>query len=497
MNSDPRKAALWSLLAASAAALLPACDGGETTGPGGGGGNGGATTTTTTAGGGGTGAQGGNGGNGGVGGNGGGGNGGGGGTQTGKPDGDPCTASAECEHGFCLTQEQFGWPYGACTGACNSFVECAEGSTCGQVASNPFCLKLCATNEDCKQGKLCTDIGGAQKACLPYCTNDDECAGFGTCNVGLGQCTPAENCDLPGDENNNALTDCEDTACISTPTCQPLIAAACDAAEALPITVGQPITAMGDTTGKQSLFGGYCAGGGSGEDIRRIVVPDGFAGVLELSLLSQVGDLAIYVRDMCETDLSSQCRDEVPEGDKPEILRRGITGPKTVWAFVDGSTYGSPKAGAYSLTTTLYQAQPEAEPNNASDAANAVSTTTVASLATGTLNQATDDDDWFQIDTTLLAGNKALSFETIGNAGSACGPTLGDVNTYLEILADDGTTVLGSSEDIDSGNWCSRVTLQDMPPATYLVHVKTSPLCVPDPMGPDCAFPYGIKILVQ
>ena len=500
MKRIPRHAALLGLLAAGTAALLPACGGdGDSTGTGGTGG-----TTTTATGGGGAGAQGGDGGEAGMGGQGGdggaggtAGNGGGGSPPTGKPDGDPCATNEECANGFCLTQAQFGWPYGACSGACNTFVECTAGSTCGEVANNPFCLKLCATNDDCKQGKLCTDIGD-ETACLPYCTTDDECAPFGSCNEGTGQCTPAEDCEMPGDEDDNALSDCEDGDCVGTAACQPVIADACGAAPVLPIVPGEPLTVMGDTTGQESLFGGYCAGGGSGEDLAEITVPNGFTGMLEVTLVSQSGDLAIYVRDTCENDLSSQCRDDVTEGDAPEILRRSITGPKTVWAFVDGSTYGSPKEGAYSMTTTLLEAQPETEPNDDAASADVVSTDAVASLVTGDLDQATDDDDWFFLDTTLLAGNKTLTLETTGNAGSGCAPVQGDIDTFLEVLAEDGTTVLGDDEDIDfAENWCSLVSLPDMPPAKYLVHVKTSSFCLPDPMGPDCAFPYGIKILIQ
>ena len=497
MNRIPRMTAWWGLLAAGAVGLLPACDGGETTGPGGTGGS-----TTTATGGGGSGGTAGSGGTGGDAGQGGGGgtagNGGGGGAPTGKPDGDPCTADAECENGFCLTQELFGWPYGACTGACNSFIECAAGSTCSEVANNPFCLKLCATNDDCKQGKLCTDIGGGESVCLPNCTTDDECAGYGSCDETTGDCTPDENCDLPGDENDNALTDCEDGACVTTATCLPLITTACDAATPVALAAGQTVVANGDTTGKTSLFGGYCAGGGNGEDIREITIPANVAGLLELELVATTADLVLYTRAECGNDSSSLCIDELTEGPLPEVLRRSVTGPQTVWAFVDGSTYGSPKEGAYTLTTTMYQAQPESEPNNDVATADPVSPTLLASLATGTLDQATDDDDWFLLDTSMLVGNKTITVETIGNAGSGCAPDAGDVDTFVEVLSEDGMTVLGDSEDISfSNNWCSLVSLSDLPPAKYLVHATTSPFCVPDVMGPDCTFPYAIKIRIQ
>src|SRR5262245_44826300 len=136
MNTIVRNAALLTFVAACAAPLAIGC-GGNPTGTGGTGGTGGST--------GGTGGS-----TGGTGGT--------GGTAQGKADGSPCVESSECESGYCLTQADFGFPNGYCTGACNTFVECAEGSECIYFANEPFCFKGCKAKDDCGSGQQCLEI---------------------------------------------------------------------------------------------------------------------------------------------------------------------------------------------------------------------------------------------------------------------------------------------------------------------------------------------------
>ncbi len=505
MTKFPRRVAWWSVLSAGSVVALVACDGGDGTGTGGDGGRGGGGATTTsssTNGGGGAGgmAGGGSGGEAGTGGTAGMG-GAGGATSTGKPDGDTCTTNEECEHGFCLTQEQFGWPYGACSGPCNSFIPCADGSTCSNVANNPFCLKNCSVNDDCKQGKVCTDIGSMVTVCLPVCTSDAECEGFGECNETTGACTPSEDCEMPGDEDDNALSDCEDGDCVTSATCLPKITAACDGAVPIVVAAGTPVVTNGDTFAGTDIFGSFCSGGGSQEDVFSVTVPAATDGILEFSLVSQT-DLALYVRDTCENDQSTECVDNELGGDTPEVIIDSASGGKQVWVFVDGSTFGAPNEGSYALTTTLYQNQPESEPNGDLASADPLSTSSAAFLATGSLDQTADDDDWFLVDTTALVGNKTITAETIGFGGTGCAPNDGDVDTFVEIVDQNGLAIdpadplsPGENEDVSSAsNWCSRAQIFAAPPAKYYVHVKTSALCLPDPMGPDCAFTYGVKI---
>lgn len=477
MNSMSRNSAWLALVAIGAVGLLPACGPGET----GTGGSGGSTTTTSSSGGtGGTGGE-------------------TGGTTTtteGAKDGEPCMANEDCAGGFCLTQAEFGWPYGYCTGPCNSFITCDEGSLCLFLGNDPFCIKECQVAADCGPGQECFDLQDGTFACAPFCTKDEECAGFGVCDEDSGACFVPEDCAADGDEDGDGLSNCEDSDCAAT--CQAQIEAACGAATTFDVGLGAPVVKNGDNSNGTDLFAGICSGGANKENIFKVTNTSNVDGIIELALVS-ADDLAVYARTDCASG-ELACADALAGGADPELIDVPAAKSTSFFAYVDGSSFdGMPHAAAYTLTATLIPVQAEVEPNNdgpmpGPSTANTVTIASLPALPVGSIDQVNDDDDWFVIDTTAV-GVKTITAETIGYGGDVCAPS-GEVDTTLEIVDDTGTS-LDSNDDAGFTNWCSFVTVENAAAGKYYLHVKTSSFCTPDPMGSDCAFKYGIKINLQ
>ncbi|MBK8254870.1 MAG: hypothetical protein IPK82_19700 [Polyangiaceae bacterium] len=478
MKTLTTKTALFCLIAATAS-FLGACDG--NTGTGGTGGTGGGTGGT------------------------GGSTGGTGGTVEGKPDGDPCAANDECAGGFCLTLADFGFPNGYCTGACNAFVPCALGSECIYYQNEPFCFKACADMGGCGDAQQCLEIDpdSGLSVCAPGCTMDSQCEGYGICDETSGFCAIPEDCNAAGDEDGDGLFDCEDADCATS--CQAQVDAACGAATGINLQVGVPVQTNGDSSDGSQLMAGTCSGSGNKEEIFKVTAPADVEGILELALQS-AQDLAVYVRSSCNMPSELGCTDALAGGADPEVLNLSIGKGESLYVFVDGSSFGGATGneGAYTLSTTLIGVQSESEANNDEASADPVNITALPTAAVGDLDQATDDDDWWLIDTSALAGNNTIRAETVGYGGDSCAPN-GDVDTYLEIVAAGGMLIdpvdpndPGPNDDISGfTNWCSLAEATGLAPGKYYLHIKTSSLCIPDPAGPDCIFKYGIKISIQ
>jgi hypothetical protein len=65
------------------------------------------------------------------------------------------------------------WPEGYCTelectpGSCETGARCARGIMFPGVSIENFCLAVCATKTDCREGYACVDIGEAEDVCAP------------------------------------------------------------------------------------------------------------------------------------------------------------------------------------------------------------------------------------------------------------------------------------------------------------------------------------------
>lgn len=476
------KTPLACLLAVSAAAALPACDAPREAGSGG-------AAPAAPEGGGET---------------SGGGAGGAGGEVAAKPVGDPCTVDAECAGGLCLTQTGDGFPNGYCTATCGPAAPCGADSECLLIKPGSVCLKKCEQPTDCGASQECRMINPMTKLslCVPHCTTDAECAGYGVCHKATGNCIDPEDCDAPGDEDLDGLADCEDGDCAAR--CAPQLAEACAAATPVDVAVGKPAVQVGDSADGSSLFAGVCSGSGKKEDIYRVSVPADQTGILAVSLVSEA-DLALHASSACGTPSELACSD-VAVVTAAETLHVPASAGQTIHVFADGSLHGGPasKEGPYTITFQLLSPQPETEPNDDGAAADPLSIDALPMAATGTLDQATDDGDWFVIDTTSLPGEKKITAETFGVGGDTCAPVGGDVDTYLEILSQAGvpldptdTSAPGENEDLHPLSWCSRAQIADAAPSKYYLHVRTSALCVPSATGPDCAFQYGLQVRID
>lgn len=506
MNIIPRNSAWLTLVALSAAAFLPACGGSDTTGSGGSG----ATTST-----GGTGGSTGGSETGGTGG------GTGGSTPEGKADGEPCADNAECAGGFCLTQAGFGFPNGYCTGACNTFVTCADGSQCIYYANEPFCFKDCSGGDACGSGQQCLEVDpdAGLSVCAPGCTMDTECEGFGKCDTETGFCYVPEDCAVAGDEDGDGLSNCEDPDCSAA--CQGQIDAACGAAVIINATANTPVVKSGDNSDGTGLLAGVCSGGGNNEDLYSVKIPAGNDGVLHLALASAT-DLAMYIRSTCNAPSQEGCTDAF-DGGTDEVLDVLVTAGQTLTVIVDGSSYqgATGNQGPYTLTATFepaicgdgnivgteqcddgnmaagdgcdsckFEVQTETEPNEDSATSSAVTLFPLnASLMSGELTAETDHD-WYSV--TLVAASTTLSATTGPFGADACGPDAGEIDTLIDIVAADGTTVLGSNDDISGfGNYCSTLELPALTAGTYYIHVRNSDLCS---FAGDCMYEYSLQV---
>ena len=478
MKRIPWSTAWLGLVAIGAAGLLSACGGSDTSASGGGGAG---TTTTTTP----------SGGTGGAGGD----------TTTtsaGLPDGSPCTANEDCAGTFCITQGEYGWPYGYCTGACNSLIPCQdEKSTCVTFSAGGFCLKSCSAPADCGPGQTCFDaMDGSQPFCYANCTKDDECAGYGKCDVASGACYVPEDCMTAGDEDGDGLADCEDSECAAT--CAAQITAACGDATAFDVSAN-PTTKTGDTTNGTSLFAGVCSGSSEKENVYKVTNKAGKDGLLEITLTS-TEDLSLYARNDCPGSGDLACENRLTGGADPEAMYMTVTNNQSFYLYVDGSSSDmDPNAGSYTLSANRYAVQPETEPNDdgpnpGPSTGNTVNIATLPAVPVGAVDQAGDNDDWFVIDTTALAGNKTISVSVVGYGGDSCAPT-GEIDTAIDLVGADGTTI-ESNDDVSNGNWCSAVSHADLPPAKYYVHAAVSDLCNTS-FGFACKFQYGLKIDVK
>jgi hypothetical protein len=68
---------------------------------------------------------------------------------------------------------------GLCMTVCNSGADCVEGQTCLALVNNAVCIDNnqapCETSADCGGDFICTDVGGGNSLCLPFCGADADC----------------------------------------------------------------------------------------------------------------------------------------------------------------------------------------------------------------------------------------------------------------------------------------------------------------------------------
>ena len=87
----------------------------------------------------------------------------------GTPDGDGCRQDNDCAGGTCVTD----WPGGYCTTmGCQTFEDCARGpedlnNRCFQQQDGNFCVRICTSNEECREDYVCQPISRREGLCVP------------------------------------------------------------------------------------------------------------------------------------------------------------------------------------------------------------------------------------------------------------------------------------------------------------------------------------------
>ena len=151
--------------------------------------------------------------------------------------GQACTQNVECPatgagEGFCMTETDWRWPGGFCSGACGSDADCSDEAHCtGRV-----CVPDCTSDADCRAGYVCGDyFGTGSNTCAPApttaeapggaCATDADCLGAlfgaqcvtepgypgGYCISGCGvdaDCPAASHCATTADGAQLCVPDC-------------------------------------------------------------------------------------------------------------------------------------------------------------------------------------------------------------------------------------------------------------------------------------------------
>lgn len=422
--------------------------------------------------GGGQGGEGGRGGGGGAGG-GDGGQGGEGGAPALLADGSHCLASEECASGFCLTEQDTGWPQGYCTGACNSLISCDEGSECLYAGNDPFCFKSCdPAAPTCEVAQLCLELDARTAVCVAGCTLTAHCPTLGKCDILSGYCVEPEDCADSADNDGDSYQDCEDPDC--TQECATDVSQACTG-----LATAQASNA-GDTIGGSAYFAGSCTGS-LGATERVYSFTPALSGFLRVALDSPT-DQGVYVRTDCVDGASELACVDDQLGGATEVLLTPVTSGVPVTIFVDG--YAPTEAGPFTMDVSVLVPVGESEPNDTVGEANDVG----AALVTATINPA-GDADYFAV--TVANGGATITVSTAGDGADVCGPT-GTVDTEVAILDVDGTTVLAQNDDLGFTSYCSVASASGLAAGTYYVRAAASAsFCA------GCTFAYALAIDVQ
>jgi hypothetical protein len=135
----------------------------------------------------------------------------------------------------------------------------------------------------------------------------------------------------------------------------------------------------------------------------------------------------------------------------------------------DVECIGDAACAAFALTET--------EPNETSAMANVY-----APARRAAIGMAMDVD---MVSVTVLAGQTLTATVTDFGTGGCLRPAL---DSYVEILGTDGTTVLAENEDISVYDWCSSASATIATAGTYFVRVRSSDY------APTDTFVYGLDV---
>ncbi len=125
------------------------------------------------------------------------------------PSGAPCKCDSDCLVGRCLPQSNIGAPQPICVETCTSDGDCGADQRCNDPGGVGVCLPACETSTECPTGLLCFSRQGA---CLPWCTQDDDCV-EGECDPYSGRCGDTGEGTAGVDESCLEHRDCRSALC--------------------------------------------------------------------------------------------------------------------------------------------------------------------------------------------------------------------------------------------------------------------------------------------
>lgn len=330
-------------------------------------------------------------------------------------------------------------------------------------------------DEDCDGddygGDTCETFGfvGGTLACTSGCLLDQS------------NCEGAEDCFDGADNDGDLLRDCQDDDC----------ATICADPCGYPQVLADPASAVGDTTAHANTLDVACADpAGSGPEVVYEVTAQA-TGVLDVELFS-ILNLALSVRTQCDVPGSALgCANRVIDGSGGEFLSVPVQQNDTVFIIVDGGDDG--EYGAYSLnvgsrvpdcgdgtidrpgewcddgenndgdgcSATCQVESTESEPN---DTFGQADPNPDPSFTHATIDPA-GDVDYVTVEVTTGGAAILARIHDFGDGG--CGANL--IDTVIDLLDTDGTTVLASNNDSTSS--CSSLIHSGLAVGTYFVRV--------------------------
>jgi cysteine-rich repeat protein len=302
-----------------------------------------------------------------------------------------------------------------------------------------------------------------------------------------------ERCEDSVDNDGDGQTDCADADC----------AAACADACAAPVVVADPAEVTGDTSDHAALVDPTCLSNkGSGpEVIYKITAAQ--SGMLDVRLASTAA-LGVSVRPSCASAAGELGCNGIPSPDGAVKLSVPISQGQSVLVAVDG--FGKADEGAYALAIKSRKVacgDAIKEPAEGCDDGNTTSgdgcSAACALEASETEQNGTPmtadayTAPWFAaiqpagdvdvVSVVIGAAPSSLAVSTFDLGDGACAAAAMD--TLVDIIAPDGTTVLASDDDSGEG-LCARASALGLAAGTYFVRVKA--------VEPAAVFPYALAI---
>lgn len=369
-------------------------------------------------------------------------------------------------------------------GATNDAANPSDGGASGSDGGTPRCGDGIASSTESCDG---SDLAGA--TCSDFGFDDGTLLCTATCEYDPSGCSGVENCFDARDNDGDGLVDCIDDTCTG-PCAEP-----CTTAPVL----SDPANVTGTTEGRATQTVSSCtpATSTSGPDmVYKFTALH--TGRLDVTL--QSGTLLnVSVRSSC-TDVASEL------GCSRSRLTVPITAGQNVYIAVDG--YEASDAGLFTLSAAsrpvvcgdlIRDDVEECDDGNSFDGDGCDSTCHVESTETESNDDAATADDYVRpffgqilpagdqdvVAFTLTEPSSTLTAESQSFDDRACELELMD--TVIDILATDGTTVLASDDDGGTGR-CSLAVKSGLSPGTYYVRISAAPGSTPT------TFPYQLTV---